>query len=501
MDKKYGLVVICTVVVVLCSLGTVSARTWYVDGDDGADFTVIHDAITAASAGDIIIVRNGTYIENIAVTKRLSIRSEDGSENCFVLPAKSYDPIFKVVTDYVNITGFTIEGATLSNASGIYLKHAEHCTISFNTITNYSDGIYLESSHNNSITGNSVNRNENNGIYLCSSNRNIITNNTINSSGDYGLCLFNSSNNTIYLNDFLNNTHNAYSALSINNIWKSPEKTNYSYKGKAYKNYLGNYWDDYNDKYPDANETDGIWDTPYSIVSDKDNHPLKELSSNYWILSEIKKNYERLEDFEDNLLKLVCIRCSGDGSQVNLGPLYLGGNLTITGAFYLTMNLDRGISGNALKIYFPEECSWYLGIPIHQKMSNNDVLEFYHKEEWGCGDISICIQDADDEMWCCRLTQLNWNWEKITVHLTDFGWRHPMSVVGNGKVDLHNISNILFSSQISPDRTSSGGTFWVDELRLIFGSPRYTSSSSFGCRIASLAANSEALPKDLVPPS
>ena len=104
-------------------------------------------------------------------------------------------------------------------------------------------------------------------------------------------------------------------------------------------------------------------------------------------------------------------------------------------------------------------------------MSNNDVLEFYHKDEWGCDDISICIQDADDEMWCCRLTQHNWNWEKITVHLTDFGWRHPMSVVGNGKVDLYNISNILFSSQISPDRTSSGGTFWVDELRLIFGSP------------------------------
>jgi nitrous oxidase accessory protein NosD len=39
---------------------------------------------------------------------------------------------------------------------------------------------------------------------------------------------------------------------------------------------LGNYWSDYEEKYPDAEEIDttGIWDTPYRIGRDNDNYPL-----------------------------------------------------------------------------------------------------------------------------------------------------------------------------------------------------------------------------------
>ena len=39
----------------------------------------------------------------------------------------------------------------------------------------------------------------------------------------------------------------------------------------------GNYWSDYEDKYPNAAELDGskIWDTPYVISeNDQDNYPL-----------------------------------------------------------------------------------------------------------------------------------------------------------------------------------------------------------------------------------
>ena len=28
---------------------------------------------------------------------------------------------------------------------------------------------------------------------------------------------------------------------------------------------VGNYWDDYIEKHPDARQIDGIWDTPYNI--------------------------------------------------------------------------------------------------------------------------------------------------------------------------------------------------------------------------------------------
>ena len=80
---------------------------------------------------------------------------------------------------------------------------------------------------------------------------------------------------------------NVYSYNSTN-IWNSTSKITYTYNGNTYTNYLGNYWDDYKEKYPEAEEIDecGIWDTPYSIDSDADNHPLVKPWENYFELPE-----------------------------------------------------------------------------------------------------------------------------------------------------------------------------------------------------------------------
>jgi len=110
MGKKYGILIICAVILVLCFAGTASAKTWYVDDGGGADFTRIQDAIIAASAGDTIIVRDGNYTENVDVDKSLTIQSENGSANCIVHAESLYDCVFKVTADYVNISGFTVEG-------------------------------------------------------------------------------------------------------------------------------------------------------------------------------------------------------------------------------------------------------------------------------------------------------------------------------------------------------------------------------------------------------
>jgi hypothetical protein len=62
------------------------------------------------------------------------------------------------------------------------------------------------------------------------------------------------------------------------NTWNSTKEITYRYNGTTYTNYLGNYWHDYEEKYPDAEEIDttGIWDTPYRIYKDKDIYPLME---------------------------------------------------------------------------------------------------------------------------------------------------------------------------------------------------------------------------------
>jgi nitrous oxidase accessory protein NosD len=75
----------------------------------------IQDAVDAANPGDTIIVRDGTYTENVDINKRLTIQSENGSASTIVQAAISDAHIFNITADYVNITGFTIENAAVGD--------------------------------------------------------------------------------------------------------------------------------------------------------------------------------------------------------------------------------------------------------------------------------------------------------------------------------------------------------------------------------------------------
>ncbi|HDN68164.1 MAG TPA: hypothetical protein ENG23_01065, partial [Methanomicrobia archaeon] len=112
---------------------------------------------------------------------------------------------------------------------------------------------------------------------------------TRNVVSDYecGIKLLNTSDSTVYLNDFVNNTQNAVGDGSTNN-WNSLVEIDYTYDGRDYTNYLGNYWSDYAgsdaDKDGDANR-DGIGETAYEIAGSggdtPDRYPLVEPSENY----------------------------------------------------------------------------------------------------------------------------------------------------------------------------------------------------------------------------
>ncbi|MGB7532019.1 MAG: NosD domain-containing protein [Halobacteriota archaeon] len=307
-------------------------RTWYVD-DEGveANFIRIQDAVDAASSGDMIIVRDGTYTENVNVTRSLIILSENGSANCIVQATNTSNHVFDATANYVNISGFTVKGATEWLYAGICLNGVDYCDISDNTALNNTVGIYLYGSSNNVLNNNTASFSYNNGISLWGGSNNTLNgntasnnwcegirlgygnnnilnkncalnnskginlweshsnvlNNNIAANNEHGIYLQESDNNSIYLNDFINNTDNADSYNSTN-IWNFTSKITYTYNGSTCTNFLGNYWDDYEEKYPDAEEIDecGIWDTPYDINSDSDNYPLMELSQNYFAPTE-----------------------------------------------------------------------------------------------------------------------------------------------------------------------------------------------------------------------
>ncbi|NAS88752.1 hypothetical protein C4E24_03300, partial [ANME-1 cluster archaeon AG-394-G21] len=130
-----------------CTCGDICVNEtgWWRDGSVFiASNTPIQDAIENAAAGETICVKDGTYNENVDVNKSLTIRSENGAASTTVQASNSNDPVFEVTADYVNISGFTVTGATGTSTAGIYLGSSiDHCNISDNNAYNNSYGIFL----------------------------------------------------------------------------------------------------------------------------------------------------------------------------------------------------------------------------------------------------------------------------------------------------------------------------------------------------------------------
>ncbi|MEA1863907.1 MAG: right-handed parallel beta-helix repeat-containing protein, partial [Euryarchaeota archaeon] len=121
-----------------------------------ATYPTIQQAVDNANAGDTIIVRDGTYTENVGVNKSLTILSENGSTLTIVQAANPDDSTFEVIADYVNISGFTVTG---TDKAGFYLYGADCCNISSNNVSNNGKGIYLNFSSNCVLINNNASSN------------------------------------------------------------------------------------------------------------------------------------------------------------------------------------------------------------------------------------------------------------------------------------------------------------------------------------------------------
>jgi len=210
----------------------------------GLGYLTIQEAIDAPETleGHTIFVEAGTYYEHVFINKSISLVGENRSTT--VIDGNGTGNVVTIYSDFVTVSGFTIQnsGFFLGLPSGIEMGYA-NCIISNCDITSNKGGIALLGGGNHTITNNTI------------------------SSNYYGIYIVYSENNKIFHNYFLNNTNQTYSTGAIN-TWDSGYPSG------------GNYWSDYEDRYPDAEEINGssIWDTPYVIYSttapQQDNYPL-----------------------------------------------------------------------------------------------------------------------------------------------------------------------------------------------------------------------------------
>jgi parallel beta-helix repeat protein len=200
------------------------------------DYSTIQSAINAASPGDTVYVRAGTYHEHVTVDKPLSLVGENTQNT--TIDAGGIGNAVNITADHVTVMGFTTCCAGIYSdvgihaGAGIRLENASYCNVFGNNVTASDyEGILLESSCNNSIAENDITANDAYGILLHSSSGNTFAENNITNNG-YGVMLFHSSNNNVARNTVAAN-HGSGIGLSNSsgNIVASNEVTANGYGG------------------------------------------------------------------------------------------------------------------------------------------------------------------------------------------------------------------------------------------------------------------------------
>jgi parallel beta-helix repeat protein len=246
------------------------------------------DGIVAPSTAPISNVGNGQYTVTADIYEPIIIRKDniviDGANH---LLYGTYDYGSKGI-DLTGISQVTIRNLRIENFEyGIYLYSSSDNVFSQNDLINNYCAIWVASSSNgNTISGNKITNNEMYGMWLKDSSDNKISENEFTSHGNYtiymrasnyttfsanyladnklGIFIYEASENVLYHNNFVNNV-NPVSIYNSTNVFDDGDSSG------------GNYWSNYKEQNPDAQELDasGIWNTPYVIDEyNKDNYPL-----------------------------------------------------------------------------------------------------------------------------------------------------------------------------------------------------------------------------------
>ncbi|MDH5448228.1 MAG: PKD domain-containing protein [Candidatus Bathyarchaeota archaeon] len=246
----------------LFGLSSSNSTIWVPD-----NYTMIQEAINAASFGDTVYVRAATYYEDVVVNQTILLIGEDPETT--ILDGKVESPrILGVVASDVVISNFTIQNTRVDlPAYGVSIKDSQNVTLNNVIVKNCYTGIWLYNASHCEMLNNIIVNNTFNGIDLPSgsSNNSIVSNSIILNTKGLLIQAPTCQNNTFYHNNFVNNT------IQIEVLWAGP---NTSWDNGT----EGNYWSDYTGEDDGSGGRvagDGIGDTEIPWLG-VDNYPLME---------------------------------------------------------------------------------------------------------------------------------------------------------------------------------------------------------------------------------
>ena len=296
------------------------------------DYSTIQAAVSAAGTGDTVTVRKGVYIENIIISKSLTLQGEDRETT--IIDGGESGSVIHITASHVMVRGFTVRNGedgievksnlpihhitlkdmivTLNTRFGIHSQKSggyhviEDCIISRNSRFGFDAHQFSRSIIRNCdifrngtgiqpgwswyiiIEGNKVHHNRT-GICLDSCYYSSVRKNLIYANEGSGIIFeYISSRNTIKENIMFSNSdgigdalwwdgfgeHRIYHNDIIDNqsqISGRRNSVNFQYWDNGYPS-GGNYWSDYTGQDKDR---DGIGDSPHRLIGEaRDNFPL-----------------------------------------------------------------------------------------------------------------------------------------------------------------------------------------------------------------------------------
>lgn len=178
---------------------------------DGCDYGIISEAINNADEKDTIVVKGGTYNEELVIDKQITLKGEEidgempvifGADSAVTIEASGVDlGHFAVKSDGIGIFVLSdnnrIHGnKVFDNKIGILVQNVEDNEISSNDVfENDIFGIIVYLAENNRLWSNDIYKNGYYGLYLYHSDYNAITGSEISKNNHYGVILDNSDGN------------------------------------------------------------------------------------------------------------------------------------------------------------------------------------------------------------------------------------------------------------------------------------------------------------------
>jgi len=300
----------------------------------------------------------------------------------------------------VHCNRIEIENLTLFYlAVGIELYETNNTSLFNNTITNGDEGIFLYSSHNNSIDQNNVGANLFYGIMILSSDNNSLTNNSLTANRHNAIDLENSSRTLITGNNISDNLCGLYLYCSSNNmiyhnsfLYNYYHQATYSFSSNTWDDGYpsgGNYWSDYtgidqkNGPYQNLTGSDGIGDTSYVVNAnqqiepiDQDNYPLMGMFSEFNVSLPFDKTdrvavisnstvsnlnfYTRLSSPYNGLQPgqpFIQFTTTGENGSVGFYRLMIP-RTVLNSSSYIVLIDDQPV--NATELHFPNSTNVYL---------------------------------------------------------------------------------------------------------------------------------------------